>query len=187
MTGKSIFTNVSSALCVIFLAAAGCGGSEGTSGTSENSGVSSSSAAGSSGSSTTGGDSVGSAAGTCEAGSSVQGGGSDTCPQLAWRCVDETVDNPPFNLVGAECSAEHTGACCNYSDKCLTNTDGTAGSQSAVEVATGPCQAGCITNPSAQACLDCINASLTSWAYLRSAAAAARVGPVSSAVRSTTV
>jgi hypothetical protein len=119
------------------------------------------SGSGSPGAGTSGGGSAGSSTGaTCEAGSGLQGGGSDTCPNLAWRCVDESVGNPPVHLAGAECSAGHTGGCCSYSDKCLTNTDGSPNAQSAVEVAIGPCQAGCIANPSAQACVDCINSSL---------------------------
>jgi hypothetical protein len=54
------------------------------------------------------------------------------------------------------------GRCCNPEDKCLTNTDGSSGAVSAIEEAVVPCQIGCATNPSATACLDCINANLVS-------------------------
>lgn len=171
------------ALSLGLLANTACGGSDAGTGATENgvstgsggaatsTGGSSNGSSGVTGATSTGG-SVTSSAGatgtntsgapsTCTAGSAVQGG-SDTCPNLPWRCVDETVGTPAVHLVGAECTPGNTGACCNYNDKCLTMTDGRAGSQSAVEVASGPCQAGCVVNPSAQACLDCINANLAS-------------------------
>lgn len=132
-------------------------GSTGGSNTSGSTGGSNSPSSGTGGS-----NSGGSATNTCEAGSGVQGGGSDSCPNLAWRCRDVTLGSPPVHLSGSECSTGHTGACCNYTDKCLTNTDGSPNAQSAVEVAIGPCQAGCATNPSAQACVDCVNGNLTS-------------------------
>jgi len=147
--------------------AVGSGGAPGPAG-SNASGASSTGGAAdgsrsSGGSSSGGAHPAGSGTGNaCNAGSSVQAGGADTCPRLAWRCVDESIGNPPFHLVGVEGSTGHAGGCCSYSDKCLTNTDGSPSSQSAVEVAVGPCQAGCIANPSAQACLDCINANLAS-------------------------
>jgi hypothetical protein len=170
------------------LLAAACGGSDAGTGTTENGvGTGSGGAGTSTGGSTnvssggavtgsggsanvsSGGTSVTSPGGAggntsgapsaCAAGSIVQGGGADSCPNLPWRCVDETVSNPPFHLAGAECGPGHTGACCNYNDKCLMVADPTS-AQSAVEVASAPCQAGCVVNPSAQACLDCINANL---------------------------
>jgi hypothetical protein len=137
------------------------GGSAGTAGTSTG-GASSGSSTGGASAAGSGGNGRAGSGSSCEAGSGVQGDGADTCPNLAWRCADESVGSPPVRLAGAECSTGHTGGCCSYGDKCLTNTDGTPGSQSAVEVAIGPCQAGCIANPSAQACLDCINSSLAS-------------------------
>jgi hypothetical protein len=161
MTSSSTFTSITlgAVLSVSLLAAAACGGSDdGPAGS--NSGASGDGgASGTAGTSSSGGSN--SPGGACEAGSSVQGGGTDTCPSLAWRCLDRMVSTPPSKLAGAECSTGHTGGCCTYNDKCLTNTSG-SNAQSAVEMAIAPCQAGCATNPSAQACVDCINANLRS-------------------------
>jgi hypothetical protein len=144
------------ALSLGLATATACGSTDSGTGAAENGVNSASGGAGAMITTNSGG-----AAGTCAAGSGVTGGGADTCPNLPWRCVDEMVGSPASHLVGAECSSSHPGACCNYNDKCLTMTDGKTGSQSAVEVASGPCQAGCVLNSSAQACLDCINANLT--------------------------
>jgi len=115
---KSILTSsitLGLALSIGLFATTACGGSDPGTGPSENStsstgGASSSPIAGNSGGAapgastggaSTGGNGVTGPGSRCEAGSGVQGGGADTCPNLAWRCADESLGNPPVQLVGA--------------------------------------------------------------------------------------